>query len=88
MLSDRERLKLNDIERELGENDPELAQRLSQESPPDRLLWRYWLASAVACMLLLICIGADAPIAALVFLMVIVGTGTAGYLHHRKRRSN
>lgn len=84
MLSDRERIVLNDIERELGANDPELAQRLSGDASAGRTLWRYWLASGVLGMLLLISIGADLPVLTMILAMTVAGVATAAYHHRRK----
>ena len=87
VLSDRERIVLDDIERKLGDEDPELAERLtgagSGESTPH---WRYWVAAAVLGLFILISIGADMPIATLALTMALSGVVAVGYF--RTRRPN
>lgn len=88
LLSDQERIVLNDIERELGANDPELAQHLSAEtSTADNRLWRYWLAGSILGLLMLISIAADLPVLMLILTLAGAGTATVGYLRRRKRTS-
>lgn len=87
MLSDRERIVLNDIERQLGDEDPELAERLkAAEQSNAAPHWRYWIAAAVLGLLLLISLGADMPIATLVLAMALSGVIAMGYFrthgHH------
>lgn len=85
MLSDRERIALNDIERQLGDEDPELAERLTgtdQNSTTPH--WRYWGAAAVLGLLLLISLGADMPIATLVLTMALSGLVAMAYFRSRR----
>lgn len=85
VLSDRERIVLKDIERELGANDPELARRLSEEAAEtESKLWRFWLAGGVVAMLLLISLGADLPVLTLLLGLAAIGVAATGYRRWRK----
>ena len=88
MLSDRERSVLQDIESRLDAEDPELAERLAENTPAKRKsTMRYWLAMAILGLLLLISIGAELPIVTLVLSMAICGVLTHLYLRSRRSRS-
>lgn len=85
MLSDRERIVLNDIERTLGDEDPELAERLTSTGKGAATHhWRYWLAVAVLGLLILISLGADMPIATLVLTMALSGVLVTAYFRTRR----
>lgn len=85
MLSDRERSALDDIERRLGDEDPELAERLtgSDGVTPAR---RYWVAAAVLGLFILISIGVDMPIATLALTMALAGVVVVGYVRNSRPR--
>lgn len=85
MLSDRERIVLDDIERKLGDEDPELAERLTGTGNSDATPhWRYWIAAAVLGLFILISIGADMPIATLALTVALSGVIAAGYFRTRR----
>lgn len=89
MLSDREQVALDDIERNLGDEDPELAQRLTGTGSGDATShWHYWVAAAVLGLFVLISIGADMPVATLVLTMSLSGVIAVGYFRTRRPRDN
>lgn len=89
MLSDRERIVLDDIERQLGDEDPELAERLTGTGNDGATPhWRYWVATAVLGLFLLISIGADMPIATLALVMALSGVVAMGYFRTRRHHGS